>query len=237
MFLGLGSNLGDREAALSRARVLLTALPGTTVTAESGIYVTAPVGGPEQDDYLNQVVEVRTLLSPYELLTNVQGIEAELGRVRDIRWGPRTIDVDILWYHGFSSADARLEVPHPRMEERRFVLEPLAELAPDLVLPSGLTVTEALAGLPDQAVRRNNDRTAGTVSRRSERSPMDHSIVQKQIRRLYTQRDSRLVLRRGLLRRYGTGRAYRTGDGGRRRRLHRRWRRVDQAGFRPGLAR
>jgi len=184
VFLGLGSNLGDREAALSRARVLLTALPGTTVTAESGIYVTAPVGGPEQDDYLNQVVEVRTLLSPYELLTSVQGIEAELGRVRDIRWGPRTIDVDILWYHGFSSADARLEVPHPRMEERRFVLEPLAELAPDLVLPSGLTVTEALAGLPDQAVRRNDDRTAGTVSRRSERSPMDHSIVQKQIRRL-----------------------------------------------------
>ncbi len=151
---------------LRRARALLAALPGTTLTAESGLYVTAPVGGPEQDDYFNQVVELSTTLSPYELLAAIQGIEAELGRVREIRWGPRTIDVDILWYHGFSSAEACLEVPHPRMEQRRFVLEPLAELAPDLVLPSGRTVTEALAGVQDQNVRRIEDGAAGAVSGR-----------------------------------------------------------------------
>lgn len=151
---------------LRRARALLAALPGTTLTAESGLYVTAPVGGPEQDDYFNQVVELSTALSPYELLAAIQGIEAELGRVREIRWGPRTIDVDILWYHGFSSAEACLEVPHPRMEQRRFVLEPLAELAPDFVLPSGRTVTEALAGVQDQNVRRIEDGAAGAVSGR-----------------------------------------------------------------------
>ena len=151
---------------LRRARALLAALPGTTLTAESGLYVTAPVGGPEQDDYFNQVVELSTALSPYELLAAIQGIEAELGRVREIRWGPRTIDVDILWYHGFSSAEACLEVPHPRMEQRRFVLEPLAELAPDLVLPSGRTVTEALAGVQDQNVRRIEDGAAGAVAGR-----------------------------------------------------------------------
>jgi 2-amino-4-hydroxy-6-hydroxymethyldihydropteridine diphosphokinase len=151
---------------LRRARALLAALPGTTLTAESGLYVTAPVGGPEQDDYFNQVVELFTTLSPYELLAATQGIEAELGRVREIRWGPRTIDVDILWYHGFSSAEACLEVPHPRMEQRRFVLEPLAELAPDFVLPSGRTVTEALAGVQDQNVRRIEDGAAGAVSGR-----------------------------------------------------------------------
>jgi 2-amino-4-hydroxy-6-hydroxymethyldihydropteridine diphosphokinase len=149
---------------LRRARALLAALPGTTLTAESGLYVTAPVGGPEQDDYFNQVVELSTTLSPYELLAATQGIEAELGRVREIRWGPRTIDVDILWYHGFSSAEACLGVPHPRMEQRRFVLEPLAELAPDLVLPSGRTMTEALAGVQDQDVRRIEDGAAGAVS-------------------------------------------------------------------------
>jgi quinolinate synthase len=180
----LGSNLGDREATLRRARALLAALPGTTLSAASGLYETAPVGGPEQDDYLNQVVELQTMLSPRGLLAAVQDVEARLGRERAIRWGPRSIDVDILWYHGFSSADARLEIPHPRMEERRFVLEPLAELAPDLVLPSGRTVAEALAGLQDQAVRRVVDEAAGAVSRRSTRSSMDHSIVQAEIRRL-----------------------------------------------------
>jgi len=126
VYLGLGSNLGEREAMLRRARALLAALPGTTLSARSGLYETAPVGGPEQDDYLNQVVELQTALSPRELLAAVQDVEAQLGRERTIRWGPRSIDVDILWYHGFSGADARLEVPHPRMEERRFVLEPLA---------------------------------------------------------------------------------------------------------------
>lgn len=176
--------MGDREAMLGRARALLAALPGTTLSAQSGLYETAPVGGPEQDDYLNQVVEIRTTLSPSELLTAAQDIETELGRRRTVRWGPRTVDVDILWYHGFASSDARLEVPHPRMEQRRFVLEPLAELAPDLVLPSGRTVAEALAGVQDQGVRRVSPEAAPAAPGRRARSSMDHSIVQAEIRRL-----------------------------------------------------
>ncbi len=118
----------------------------------SGLYRTAPVGGPGQDDYLNQVVEIETVLPPHDLLQALHEIETGLGRVRVLRWGPRTVDVDILWYDGASVADPGLEVPHPRMEERRFVLEPLAELAPDLVLPSGRTVREALERVKDQVV-------------------------------------------------------------------------------------
>jgi len=183
VFLGLGSNLGDRESLLSRARALLAALPGTTLSAQSGLYETAPVGGPDQDDFLNQVVEVRTLLAPRELLAAIHALEAELGRRRAVRWGPRSIDVDILWYDGFRGVDADLEVPHPRLEERRFVLEPLAELAPDLVLHSGRTVTAALGRVQDQAVRRFDGDT-DVATRMDKDSPMDHSAVQAEIRRL-----------------------------------------------------
>lgn len=128
-------------------------MPGTRVMRCSRIYVTAPVGGPEQDDYFNQVIEIETSLSPRRLLQALQAIEQDLGRVRQVRWGPRTIDLDILWYHGFSVEDADLTVPHARLEERRFVLEPLAELAPDMVLPSGRTVGQALFLVSDQRVR------------------------------------------------------------------------------------
>lgn len=137
---------------LAQARARLGALPGTRVTGESGVYVTAPVGGPEQDDYLNQVVELSTDLEPRELFDATREIEALLGRTRRERWGPRTIDIDILWYHGLPVSEADLVVPHPRMEERRFVLEPLSELAPGLVLPSGRTVREALTDVMDQHV-------------------------------------------------------------------------------------
>ncbi|MCX8033155.1 MAG: 2-amino-4-hydroxy-6-hydroxymethyldihydropteridine diphosphokinase [Thermoleophilia bacterium] len=152
MFVALGSNVGDKLAALARARGHLASLPETRVVAASNVFVTAPVGGPEQDSYLNQVVELSTSLSPQELLRLLLQIEAKEGRVRTVRWGPRTLDLDILWYDGFSSDDAGLTIPHPRMEERRFVLEPLAELAPDLVLPSGKTVRQALLQVREQEV-------------------------------------------------------------------------------------
>jgi 2-amino-4-hydroxy-6-hydroxymethyldihydropteridine diphosphokinase len=154
VFLGLGSNLGERRDMLRQARQQLAALPGTSLARASGLYETAPVGGPDQGDYLNQVVELRTALSPRGLLEAIGRIESVLGRERLVRWGPRSIDVDILWYDGSSVAEVDLEVPHPRMEERRFVLEPLAELAPDLVLPSGSTVREALGRVMAQAVTR-----------------------------------------------------------------------------------
>jgi 2-amino-4-hydroxy-6-hydroxymethyldihydropteridine diphosphokinase len=127
-FIGLGSNVGDRRAHLHSA---VDSLPG--VSAVSDVYETEPVGGPEQGRYLNLVVEIDTELSPRELLAVCQRIEAAAGRIRDVRWGPRTLDVDILWMEGVTVEDHDLRIPHPRMTERLFVLAPLAELAPELV--------------------------------------------------------------------------------------------------------
>ena len=103
------------------------------VQAVSGVYETAPVGGPTQDPYLNLVVEIRTSLEPYELLGVCQDLEQEARRVRTVRWGPRTLDVDVLLYGELQLTDPDLIVPHPRMYERAFVLYPLAELAPELL--------------------------------------------------------------------------------------------------------
>lgn len=131
-FIGLGANLGDREDALRRA---VAALPD--VVAVSALYETEPVGGPSgQPSYLNAVVELATERSPRELLALAQRIEGEAGRVRGERHGPRTLDVDVLWVDGVTVNEPDLVVPHPRMFERRFVLAPLADVAPDLV-PDG----------------------------------------------------------------------------------------------------
>ncbi|WP_436794801.1 2-amino-4-hydroxy-6-hydroxymethyldihydropteridine diphosphokinase [Actinospongicola halichondriae] len=129
-FLGLGSNLGDRRAHL---RAAIASLP--RVVAVSDVYETDPVGGPEQGRYLNLVVEIDTDLDPHELLGICHRIESAAGRVRDVRWGPRTLDVDILWIDGVTVDEPDLQVPHPRMGERRFVLEPLSELDPTLAPP------------------------------------------------------------------------------------------------------
>ncbi len=153
-FLGLGSNLGDRRSFLAAALREIGSLPRTVVTGLSSVYLTAPVGKVEQPPFLNQVVEVTTVLAPRALLEATQEIERRLGRERSERWGPRNIDIDLLWYDGPAIREAGLEVPHPRLEERRFVLEPLAELAPHLRLPSGLTVADALAWVRGQQVRR-----------------------------------------------------------------------------------
>lgn len=130
-FLGLGSNLGDRRRFLRDA---VAALPD--VVAVSDVYETDPVGGPEQGRYLNLVVELDTELDARGLLRVCQAAEATAERVRTERWGPRTLDVDVLWVDGETVDEADLEVPHPRMWERRFVLAPLSELAPDVV-PAG----------------------------------------------------------------------------------------------------
>ena len=127
-FLALGSNLGEREALLRQA---VAAMPD--LVAVSPVYETDPVGGPEQDAYLNAVVELDTERTPRELLELCRRLEADAERVRIERWGPRTLDVDVLWVGGLTVDEPDLEVPHPRMWERRFVLAPLADLAPDLV--------------------------------------------------------------------------------------------------------
>lgn len=128
-FLGLGSNVGDRLGHLRHAVDSLASL-----VAVSDVYETEPVGGPEQRSFLNLVVEVDTELDPRALLGLCQRLESVAERVRDVRWGPRTLDVDILWIDGVELADDDLQIPHPRMGSRRFVLAPLHDLAPDLVV-------------------------------------------------------------------------------------------------------
>jgi 2-amino-4-hydroxy-6-hydroxymethyldihydropteridine diphosphokinase len=152
-FLGLGSNLGDRLAALERAVSLLDAHPGVRVLRSSRVYETAPVG-PPQPDYLNAVIEVETSLSAPELLAACQDVEGQLARVREERWGPRTLDIDVLTYGDEVIDEPGLQVPHPRMHERGFVLAPLLELTADPPLPGGrriATLRLDVAGL--QGVR------------------------------------------------------------------------------------
>lgn len=127
-FLGLGSNLGDREAHLNHA---VGRIPD--VVKISSIWETAPFGGPEQDNYLNMVVQLSTDRTARQLLTVCREREEDAERVRKERWGPRTLDVDVLWVDGEVIDDHDLIVPHPRMFDRAFVLVPLRELAPDLI--------------------------------------------------------------------------------------------------------
>ncbi len=141
-YLALGSNLGDRLSTLQHAVDLLSARAGIEVVRSSRVYETDPVG-PPQPAYLNAVIEVRTDLEPLGLLEACRAVEAELGRVRDERWGPRTLDVDVLTYDERTVDEPDLTIPHPRMHERGFVLVPLGELDPDPMLPGG----RSLAGL------------------------------------------------------------------------------------------
>ena len=136
-YLALGSNLSDRLANLQRAVDLLAEHQGVHVLRSSRVYETDPVGGPDQPDYLNAVLEVETALPPGELLDACRAVEDSMGRVREERWGPRPIDVDLLTYGDRTIAEPGLEVPHPRMHERGFVLVPLSELCPDPPLPGG----------------------------------------------------------------------------------------------------
>ncbi len=134
-YIGVGSNMGDREKNLNRAVEMLDMADGVEVTAVSSYINTAPVGYTEQADFLNAAVEVRTTLSARELLEVCRGIESELKRERVIRWGPRTIDLDILLYGELVLNEENLVLPHPRMHEREFVLGPLSEIAPQAFHP------------------------------------------------------------------------------------------------------
>ena len=152
-YLGLGSNVGNREEHLRAAIERLRAV--VQVLRLSPVYETDPVEFTEQRRFLNLVVEAETELFPMQLLTRTARVERELGRERTVEKGPRTIDIDILLYGKAVVRSGRLEIPHPRMAERRFVLAPLADLAPDLRDPvTRKTVRELLGQLRGQAVRK-----------------------------------------------------------------------------------
>ncbi len=154
-YIGLGSNLGDREAFLA-VGVAGIARKGLAVLALSSVWETRPVDTEEPRWFLNMVARIATDLSPEDVLDRLLEVEAEAGRVRTSRNAPRVLDLDLLLLGSFRRHGPRLVLPHPRMWERRFVLAPLAELAPDLVRPdTGRTVLEELAALPDPDAARS----------------------------------------------------------------------------------
>jgi len=144
--VALGSNLGERLENLKQALVMLEREAGITVQAVSAVYETAPVGGPKQGPFLNACAVLATDLSPTQLLLKMLGVEETMGRIRKERWGPRIIDLDLLIFNGVTMNTPLLELPHPRLAERDFVLIPLADIVPDLLIPAkGKTVREILA--------------------------------------------------------------------------------------------
>ncbi|MEV0974709.1 2-amino-4-hydroxy-6-hydroxymethyldihydropteridine diphosphokinase [Microtetraspora glauca] len=155
--LALGSNLGRRMENLQGAIDALFDAPGLTFVAVSPVYETDPVGGPEQDPYLNAVVVAESMLDAWALLERAQSIENAFGRVRVERWGPRTLDVDLIMVDDVVSADPELTLPHPRAHERAFVLVPWLRADPEATLTGHGAVADLLAGLDQAGVRLRDD--------------------------------------------------------------------------------
>ncbi|MFS1523080.1 2-amino-4-hydroxy-6-hydroxymethyldihydropteridine diphosphokinase [Microbulbifer sp. 2304DJ12-6] len=147
-YIGLGSNLAQPQKQLRNALVAMGEIPQSQLLRCSGFYRSAPLGPSAQPDYINAVTELHTELCPLSLLEQLQAIEAAHGRERSVRWGARTLDLDILLFGPKQIDSLRLQVPHPRMFERNFVLVPLAELTPNLRLPSGETLAQLLQNCP-----------------------------------------------------------------------------------------
>jgi len=162
--LAVGSNLGDRLGTLQGCVQAIGGLPDTDVLATSPVYETAPVGGPAQPDYLNAVLIAATGLRPLDLLAATQRIEAESGRVRAERFGPRTLDIDIISFAEEVSDDPVLTLPHPRAHERAFVLAPWHDIDPGAILPGRGPVAGLLAGLDRGGVRRRPDLVLGAAT-------------------------------------------------------------------------
>ncbi|MCW8905626.1 MAG: 2-amino-4-hydroxy-6-hydroxymethyldihydropteridine diphosphokinase [Sedimenticola sp.] len=152
-YIGLGSNLSDPVRQVRQALETLSTLPEVTLLKKSGLYRSSPMGPVGQPDYVNGVVQLETRLAPFPLLDLLQAIEQQQGRVRNERWGPRTLDLDLLLYGDLKMEGERLTIPHPGMAQRAFVLYPLQEIAPDLVIP-GLGALATLVGqCPKQGLR------------------------------------------------------------------------------------
>jgi 2-amino-4-hydroxy-6-hydroxymethyldihydropteridine diphosphokinase len=153
VYLGLGSNLGDREASINKALVELVRSGDCKLSAVSSLYSTKPVGVKEQPQFLNIAVEIITDLEPKQLLKRLREVERKLGREKTFKWGPRVIDIDILLYDELRVAEDNLEIPHPEMHRRGFVLTPLAEIAPSAKHPAlGLTVRQMSEAVGSEGV-------------------------------------------------------------------------------------
>lgn len=155
-YLGLGSNMGDKLLYLKEAIEEIGKLEKTEVLAVSSLYITKPWGKTDQDDFLNQVVCIKTNLTPQELLKSLQDIEINMGRQRNQKWGPRIIDIDILLYGDEVIHTEELIIPHPYMKQRLFVLVPLAEINENVIFPDdGTHIQEVLSSVLDR--ERNNN--------------------------------------------------------------------------------
>jgi 2-amino-4-hydroxy-6-hydroxymethyldihydropteridine diphosphokinase len=153
--LALGSNLGDRRDILQGCVDAIAGIPEVQVMAVSPVYETVPVGGPPQPDYLNAVILARTTLPSGSLLDRLHEVEAAFDRVREVRWGPRTLDIDIITVDDEVSTDSELTLPHPRAHERAFVLAPWHDVDPDAVLPVRGPVAALLAATDQSGIQRS----------------------------------------------------------------------------------
>ncbi len=153
--LALGSNLGERQGILQGGVDAIAGIEGVRLTGVSPVYETVPVGGPPQPDYLNAVVLAGVTIPPRDLLDRLHEVEAAFDRVRLVRWGPRTLDIDIITVAGEHSDDPDLTLPHPRAHERAFVLAPWHDADPDAVLPGYGRVADLLAGVDQTGIRRS----------------------------------------------------------------------------------
>ncbi len=159
-YIGIGSNLKSPRNQVTSAIMHIDELNDVVVTAHSSLYETAPVGPQGQPDYINAVVQIDTYLNAHQLLIKLQNIENDHGRTRDIRWGARTLDLDILLFGEEILCDDRLQVPHPRMFERNFVIVPLAEVAPDYIFADGEKIQDIKQTLGIAGIKQVNQTDA-----------------------------------------------------------------------------
>ncbi len=154
-FVGIGSNLSDPKAQVLSAINTINAHAGMSLESQSSLYTSPPMGPPHQPNYINAVVKIETVLNSFELLERLQRIEIDHGRTRNgIRWGPRTLDLDILLFGAESINSDKLEIPHPGLTERAFVVIPLAEIDPELMLPNGVRAAELALHMADETLAR-----------------------------------------------------------------------------------
>jgi 2-amino-4-hydroxy-6-hydroxymethyldihydropteridine diphosphokinase len=154
VYVGLGSNLADPEEQLNRARFELAEIPDTRLIACSGLYQSPPIGPQDQPDFLNAVAHLETRLEAAQMLRELQRIEDAHGREREVRWGARTLDLDLLLYGDEIIDTPQLQVPHPEMRRRSFVLYPLQELAPELGIPGAGTLQELMENCPPSGLKK-----------------------------------------------------------------------------------